>query len=48
MVMMLVEQGKKFELWSELRWERSACESCLAEEWPKEDDLLPKLRSFSS
>ena len=46
-MVMLVRQGKKFELWwGESQWE-SARDGWLAEELPKEGDLPLELRTFS-
>ncbi|ABX78622.1 division/cell wall cluster transcriptional repressor MraZ [Coxiella burnetii] len=45
-MVMLVGQGKKFELWGKSQWE-TAREDWLAEELPKGDDLPPELRSLS-
>lgn len=45
-MVMLVGQGKKFELWGVAQWE-SAREDWLAEELPKEEELPTELTTIS-
>ncbi len=45
-MVMLVGQGKKFEIWGESQWD-SARDGWLADEMKNDDDLPPDLKSLS-